>query len=348
MRQRQSHLRALTAGQLAGRLVQRDVDARQPRPGQVGVPPPIQPGPHGEQVGHGEVQVQRGVLRDEADAGQHVGVVDRRLIEHPDAAGIGLGQAGDEMHQGGLAGAVRPDEGGHAPHRQGQRAVAQRPLPAVPLAQSGGLQRDAHARSSRSLPKKAARMVSSTSATMSSLSQPAERARRTQVDSSRSRAAWLASCRRAGAPHERAQARAGLDRSRQLQLPVRLQHGVGVDGQRLGHLAHGRQPVPRIQPAQAHRLFHLLHQLRVRGDPRVRVQPKLDHVQPLQSGITVVHYDTTTLRHYATIPGQTRRRARPGWHFHQNTLGSVVLGTFGAELVAAGRLTTADVLDALR
>src|SRR6266542_361088 len=70
---------------------------------------------------------------------------------------------------------------------------------------------------------------------------------------------------------------AGLHQALQLQLPVGLQHGVGVDRQRLGDLADRRQLLTGFEHAEPQRLFDLLHELHVGGDVGAAVQVELDH-----------------------------------------------------------------------
>jgi hypothetical protein len=66
-RQRQRHLGALAAGQLADRPVERDVQAGQPRPHRCGVPAPVQVRAGVNVVLGGEPPVQRYLLGEEAD-----------------------------------------------------------------------------------------------------------------------------------------------------------------------------------------------------------------------------------------------------------------------------------------
>jgi hypothetical protein len=61
-----------------------------------------------------------------------------------------------------------------------------------------------------------------------------------------------------------------------LELPVGLQHRVGVDGQRAHHVLDPRELIAPGQVAQPQRLLHLVHQLEVGRHPRRRVQPEGD------------------------------------------------------------------------
>ena len=78
--------------------------------------------------------------------------------------------------------------------------------------------------------------------------------------------------------HEGPDAGAGAGQSLVLQLPVGLQHRVGVDGQLADHLLDRRQLVAFPQQAQAEGLADLLDDLEVGGDARTTVQVELDHV----------------------------------------------------------------------
>ncbi|GAB3802384.1 hypothetical protein GCM10027605_21760 [Micromonospora zhanjiangensis] len=143
--ERQRHLGALPAGQLADRLVRRDAELGQPVAGQRVVPPlSVQLGARGDQFGGGEVPVQRGVLGDETDVGQHLPVVVRRLAEQPDRPGVGPQQPHRQVQQRALARPVGADQGGDPPRWQVQRTVPQRPCLAVPLAQPVRLQHRFH------------------------------------------------------------------------------------------------------------------------------------------------------------------------------------------------------------
>lgn len=73
---------------------------------------------HGDQLGGGEVGVERGVLGDEAEVGPGVGVLARVPSEDADLPGVGPEQADGEVEQGGLAGAVGPDQGGDPSGRE--------------------------------------------------------------------------------------------------------------------------------------------------------------------------------------------------------------------------------------
>jgi hypothetical protein len=61
-----------------------------------------------------------------------------------------------------------------------------------------------------------------------------------------------------------------------LQLAIGLEHGAGVDRHRGDHLLDRGQLVPIREDPQPQRLPHLVHQLEVRRDPGVGVDPELD------------------------------------------------------------------------
>ena len=89
--------------------------------------------------------VDRRVLGDEADPGQLRRTDGRRLAEDADRAAGGGELPGGQPQQGGLARAVGADEPGDMAFGDGERAVAQRPGPAVLLTQPAGLDDGAHA-----------------------------------------------------------------------------------------------------------------------------------------------------------------------------------------------------------
>ena len=62
-----------------------------------------------------------------------------------------------------------------------------------------------------------------------------------------------------------------------LELAVRLEHGVGVDGQLGHHLLDRRQLVALAQQAEAQCLADLLDDLEIGGDAGAAVQMELDH-----------------------------------------------------------------------
>lgn len=122
-RQSERHLGPLPAGEFADRLVGRYPELRQPGPGQRRVPPPVQLAAGDDQLGGGEVPVQRGVLGDEPDVGQPIRVAVRRPAEHPHRALVGLEQPDGQVQQRALARAVGPDQRGDPAGRKVQRTV---------------------------------------------------------------------------------------------------------------------------------------------------------------------------------------------------------------------------------
>ena len=62
-----------------------------------------------------------------------------------------------------------------------------------------------------------------------------------------------------------------------LELPVGLEHGVGVDGEVPHHVLDRRQLVALAEQSEPERAAHLLDELEVRRDPGPPVQVKLDH-----------------------------------------------------------------------
>jgi hypothetical protein len=98
-----------------------------------------------------------GVLGDEADPGQLRRSGRGALAEDGDRAEGRREHPGGEPQQGGLARSVGADESGDAALGDGQRAVAQRPGPPVPLAKLAGLDDGVHATPSAKQVRKAVR-----------------------------------------------------------------------------------------------------------------------------------------------------------------------------------------------
>src|SRR5207248_7052539 len=99
-----------------------------------------------------------------------------RSAEKLDPAARRGEEADCEMEQRRLAGSVRSHERGHPARGELERAVPQRPLVAVALAEPGGLEDRAHA----ALSSVESRSVDATNATMLSSSSPAACASRSQ------------------------------------------------------------------------------------------------------------------------------------------------------------------------
>ena len=143
-RQGQRELCPLPAGQLRGFAVQRDVKLAQPGAGVGRVEAAVQVPGEPDHVRGGQVRVHRRVLRDERDAVQRGARAGGQPPENGRGARGRGRQAYQQVQQRGLARAVGPDQRGQVPPGQRERAVPQRPGPAVVLAQANGLD-DVHA-----------------------------------------------------------------------------------------------------------------------------------------------------------------------------------------------------------
>ena len=80
--------------------------------------------------------------------------------------------------------------------------------------------------------------------------------------------------------HERPLARPAADEPLSLKVPVRLEHGVRVDGDSRDDLPHCRQLVTNLEHAQAKRPLYLLHQLQVGRHARSAIQVELGQRLP--------------------------------------------------------------------
>src|SRR5215468_1405465 len=69
----------------------------------------------------------------------------------------------------------------------------------------------------------------------------------------------------------------GLDEAFVVELAVRLEHRVRVDGQALDDLLDRRQPVAGSQDPEADRLPHLLHELEIGRDAGSGLEMELNH-----------------------------------------------------------------------
>jgi hypothetical protein len=86
---------------------------------------------------------------------------------------------------------------------------------------------------------------------------------------------------RAGRPDdERAQPAPSLDEAFAFELPVRLEHRVGVHRDGRHDLLGRGQPISRLEQSQPQCLLGLVHQLQVGGDTGTAVDPELDHPEP--------------------------------------------------------------------
>ena len=159
------------------------------------------------------------------------------------------------------------------PGRDLQRAVRERPAPPVALAQPVGPQDGGHATSCWT-----ARKVAVNSASMLSSSSPASRA---LVEPALELLAQrpVRGERRVGQRprDERPDPRPGGDEPVVLELPVGLQHRVGVDRQPRHDLLDRRELVALAQQAEPQRVPHLPHELQVRREAGARVEVEFNH-----------------------------------------------------------------------
>src|SRR5581483_10952582 len=136
-RERERDLRLLPARELPDLLAKREPELLDAPNRGVLVPPRVQLRAEPERVGDREPVVERVLLRDEADVReQRGGVVLRRAAEHLDRPGARPQQPDRELKQRRLARAVRPDERRHGSGRDLERALAERPVRPVPLAEA--------------------------------------------------------------------------------------------------------------------------------------------------------------------------------------------------------------------
>ena len=61
------------------------------------------------------------------------------------------------------------------------------------------------------------------------------------------------------------------------QFAVRLQHRVGVDGERSNDLFHCGELIPRLEQSRPQGMAHLMNQLHIGGHARLGVQTEVDH-----------------------------------------------------------------------
>ena len=126
-------------GKVAGVLTRIEREVVDSPTRQLRVPTRIQRRTHGEVRFDREVFVDRGVLRDEADVAELFGARRRNLAQHVDGAAVGRQETDGEVQQRRLARAIGSHEANHVPGRDIERAVTERPLPPVALAEVGGV-----------------------------------------------------------------------------------------------------------------------------------------------------------------------------------------------------------------
>ena len=135
-RERQPDLRLLSPGQLVGARGERDVEVVEPAAGDGRIEARTEGRRHRHVLVDGQLAVERRRLRDVADPLDRAAAVAPRVdaVDGQVALGRSL-EADPRLEQGGLAGAVRPDERGDAAVRDREVDVAERPAPpAVALA----------------------------------------------------------------------------------------------------------------------------------------------------------------------------------------------------------------------
>ena len=180
-RQRQRDLRALPAGKIPHLLLQRQVELGDARASGLVVPAGVKAAADVEHLLDREAAVERVLLGEEADARESFGGVRVRIEpEYAHQTGARTRQAYRESQERCLARAVRPDERRHGAARDLERAVAERPLRAVALAEPLRLESSGHATL-----RTASSRFSERSASIACSSSPAARALLNQSRSER-------------------------------------------------------------------------------------------------------------------------------------------------------------------
>ena len=207
--------------------------------------------------------------------------------EDGDGARGRAGQADRQVQQGGLAGAVRSDQGGHVPVGYGQRAVAQRPRAAVAFPDCVGFD-DVHATPSVSrsrrrggrrpalalieIPQLAGKQRHHPVLVQAGPVRGGQPARQGAAKDGQLGQRHLAQ----GGLNERALPGPACREALELQVAVGLQHRVGVDGQRGDHVADLGKLVTGLEVAQPQGVLDLVHQLQKGRHARGGVEPELD------------------------------------------------------------------------
>jgi hypothetical protein len=140
-RDRERYLGVLAAGQLAHPAVEGDgklVEPSRAEPSEgVGlVPARAEVADQTQGVRYGQIRIQRGVLRDEADPVQRLHRARPQLVENRDLTDRRHRESNRQVQQCGLAGTLGPDQRDDPARRDRQRAPLQRPGATVTLAES--------------------------------------------------------------------------------------------------------------------------------------------------------------------------------------------------------------------
>jgi hypothetical protein len=151
-RHRESELGPLPAGEPSRPLRRVEAEPLDAPFRQGRVPARVEPRAESQVVGDRQPGVDRCVLRDEPDPGQLFRPAGRAAAQHGDGPGGRRDQPAGQPEQGGLAGAVRPDQADDPPGRYTQGASGQRVRPAVPFAEPLGLDDRCHGSSCTSRP----------------------------------------------------------------------------------------------------------------------------------------------------------------------------------------------------
>ncbi len=244
-----------------------------------------------ERIGHlehrldAEMAMERSVLRDEGDLRESFGRTWFELAEDPDRPGRRRCEPDRQMEQRRLAGPVGSDQCNDSFGRDRERALLERPVRAVPLAERVCFD-DVHA-----IPFRSRAAVARALGALKKIPHRAheERHHPVLVEARRSsirepsRYELLAQRVQLGEPHglwcsvdEGAPARPTRSDPLVLQLPVGLLHGVRVDRERGDHVLHARQLVTYLQEPEPERVLDLVHELEIWGDARAGIEPERD------------------------------------------------------------------------
>ena len=126
-RQGERELGALAAGQLARLLAGVEPELLDPCLGERFVPARVHPCAEPQVIANRQSRIGRGVLGDEADAGQLARARARLPTENSDRSGVWTKETDRELEERRLAGAVRADEPDDLASGNGKRALARAP-----------------------------------------------------------------------------------------------------------------------------------------------------------------------------------------------------------------------------